>query len=106
MIIGIPKETLAGEKRLAASPKSVQALIKMGFDICIESNAGEYAKFSDTAFTEAGATIADTTSVWQSDLVLKLNAPTPTELTMMKSGATLVSFFAPAQNSELIEQAK
>jgi len=106
MKIGIPKETLAGEKRLAASPKSVQALIKMGFDICIESNAGEYAKFSDSAFTEAGAEITDSTSVWQSDLVLKLNAPTPDELTMMRSGATLVSFFAPAQNAELTEQAK
>ncbi len=106
MKIGIPKETLAGEKRLAASPKSVQALSKMGFEIMIESGAGEYANFNDNSFTDAGATIVDSAQAWQADLVLKLNAPTSDELQRMQSGATLVSFFAPAQNSALIEQAK
>ena len=76
MKIGIPKESLAGEKRLAASPKSVQALIKMGFDVIIESKAGEHANFNDNAFTEAGAEVADTATTWQADLVLKVNAPT------------------------------
>lgn len=106
MKIGIPRESLAGEKRLAASPKSVQALIKMGFEVAIESNAGEQANFIDSAFTDAGAEIVDSATAWQADLVLKVNAPTSEELASMKSGANLVSFFAPAQNPEMLEQAK
>lgn len=106
MKIGIPKETLAGEKRLAASPKSVQALVKMGFDIAIESTAGEHANFNDQSFIDAGAEIVDSMNAWSAELVLKLNAPTSIELAQMTSGSTLVSFFAPAQNPELIEQAK
>lgn len=106
MKIGIPKETLAGEKRLAASPKSVEALKKMGFDVVVETNAGEHANFNDNAFTEAGADIADTAATWQSDMVLKVNAPTEAELNSMKAGATVVSFFAPAQNPDMLEKAR
>jgi NAD(P) transhydrogenase subunit alpha len=106
MKIGIPKESLAGEKRLAASPKSVQALIKMGFDVVIETSAGELANFNDSAFTEAGAEVADAATTWQADLVLKVNAPTKEELDKMASGASIVSFFAPAQNPDMLDYAK
>jgi len=106
MKIGIPKESLAEEKRVAASPKSVQALIKMGFEVTIQSQAGHEANFSDAAYTEAGATISEASESWQSDLILKVNAPTNDELAKMKSGATIVSFVAPAQNPELLESAQ
>lgn len=106
MKIGVPRESLAGEKRVAASPKSVQALIKMGFEVVIESQAGEQANFLDSAYEAAGATIADSTTTWQSDFIFKVNAPDTAELDSMKSGANIVSFVSPAQNPELLEKTK
>lgn len=106
MRIGVPRESLAGEKRVAASPKSVQALIKMGFEVVIESQAGQHANFLDSAYEAAGASIADSATTWQADLIFRVNAPQETELDNMKSGASIVSFVAPAQNPELLEKAK
>jgi len=104
MKIGIPKESTAGEKRVAASPKSVTALIKMGFDIQIEDSAGKKANFSNHAYQEQGAEIVDTAAAWQADLVLKVNSPNDDEIQMMKSGATVVSFVAPAQNEDFLKK--
>jgi len=104
MRIGVPRESLAGEKRVAASPKSVQALIKMGFEVVIESQAGQHANFLDSAYEAAGASIADSATTWQADLIFRVNAPQETELDNMKSGASIVSFVAPAQNPELLER--
>ncbi|MFT5451124.1 MAG: NAD(P) transhydrogenase subunit alpha [Enterobacterales bacterium] len=104
MIIGIPKESLAGEKRVAASPKSVEALIKMGFVVHIEEQAGLKANFSNEAYQEQGAGIVDKTSAWQADMVLKVNSPTDDEIALLKPGSSLVSFIAPAQNPELLQK--
>jgi len=104
MQIGVPKETLAGESRVAASPSSVEQLLKLGFEVVIESNAGEKASFEDFAFEAAGAKIVSTSEVWSSDLVLKVNAPSDEEIALLKDGATLVSFIWPAQNAELMEK--
>lgn len=57
MQIGVPKETLTGETRVAASPSSVAQLIKLGFDVSIETQAGVLASFDDAAFEAAGATV-------------------------------------------------
>ncbi|PCJ49013.1 MAG: NAD(P)(+) transhydrogenase (Re/Si-specific) subunit alpha [Gammaproteobacteria bacterium] len=104
MIIGIPKESFTGEKRVAASPKSVTTLIKMGFVVHIEKQAGFNANFSNGAYQQQGAGIVDKASAWQADLVLKVNAPTDEEIALMKPGATLVSFIAPAQNPALLQK--
>ncbi len=108
MQIGVPREILAGETRVAASPKSVEQLLKLGFDVAIESGAGELASFDDAAFESAGATIVSKEQVWQSDLILKVNAPLSDEqndeIALLKEGATLVSFIWPAQNPELMEK--
>lgn len=104
MIIGIPKESFAGEKRVAASPKSVEALIKMGFVVHIEEQAGLEANFSNEAYQEQGAGIVDQTRAWQADMVLKVNSPTDDEIALLKAGASLVSFIAPAQNPELLQK--
>jgi len=108
MQIGVPKEILAGETRVAASPSSVQQLIKMGFEVCIESSAGELASFDNSAYEQSGAKIVSKEDVWKSDLIFKVNAPIindeTDELALIKEGATLVSFIWPAQNPELMEQ--
>jgi NAD(P) transhydrogenase subunit alpha len=103
MQIGIPKEILDGEHRVAASPKSVEALSKLGFSVVVESSAGLQSSFDDAAFQSAGATLAGREETWQSDVIYKVNAPEQSEISQMKEGATLVSFIAPAQNPDLLE---
>jgi H+-translocating NAD(P) transhydrogenase subunit alpha len=102
MRIGVPRERLANEARVAATPKTVEQLLKLGFTVAIESGAGKLASFDDGAYQAAGAEIADTADVWQSDLILKVNAPLEDEIALMREGSTLVSFIWPAQNPELI----
>ncbi len=107
MQIGVPKEILAGETRVAASPKSVEQLLKLGFEVVVETGAGELASFDDAAFEAAGAKVGSKDDVWGSDLILKVNAPLTEpvdEIALLKEGATLISFIWPAQNPELMEK--
>jgi NAD(P) transhydrogenase subunit alpha len=104
MLIGITKERLANEARAAATPKTVEQLLKLGFSVAVESGAGKLASFEDAAFEAVGATITDSVTVWQSDIVLKVNAPTDEEIALTRGGSTLVSFIWPAQNPELLQK--
>ncbi|WNC69790.1 Re/Si-specific NAD(P)(+) transhydrogenase subunit alpha [Thalassotalea nanhaiensis] len=104
MQIGIPKETLNGENRVSASPASIQALIKLGFEVAVEKSAGDKASFNDTVYQDAGATIVTKEQAWQADIVMKVNKPESAEVELLKDGAKLVSFIAPAQTPELLEQ--
>ena len=103
MIIGIPKESLKGENRVAGSPTSITALIKLGFTIQVQKNAGSKANFTDEDYSDSGAEIVAKKACWQSDIIFKVNAPTVDEVELMKEGATLISFIAPAQSPELLE---
>ncbi len=104
MRIGVPKERLANEARVAATPKTVEQLLKLGFTVAIESGAGKLASFEDSAFLGAGASITDTADIWQSDIILKVNAPTDDEIALIKPGSTVISFIWPAQNPALLEK--
>lgn len=104
MRIGIPKERLPNETRVAATPKTVEQLLKLGFSVAIESGAGQLASFDDKAFAQAGADIVDGNAVWQSEIILKVNAPEEDEIALLNPGTTLVSFIWPAQNSGLMEK--
>ena len=104
MRIGIPRERLANEARVAATPKTVEQLLKLGFSVAIENGAGKLASFDDTAFQQAGAEIVGYEDVWQSDVILKVNAPEDEEIALMNPGSTLISFIWPAQNQELLQK--
>ncbi|XP_066568241.1 NAD(P) transhydrogenase, mitochondrial isoform X2 [Amia ocellicauda] len=110
LTVGVPKEIFQNERRVALSPAGVQALIKQGFNVVVESGAGDPSKFSDELYTQAGATIKGTKDVLASDLVVKVRAPifNPAlgvhEADLLKEAATLVSFIYPAQNPELIDK--
>jgi NAD(P) transhydrogenase subunit alpha len=112
MKIGVPKETRAGERRVAATPESIGRLKKLGFDVLIERDAGAGASFNDDDYLNAGATVvADTREVWsQADIVLKVQPPDthPTlgvhEADLLREGATLISFLWPGKNKELVER--
>ncbi len=102
MRIGVPKESKPGERRVAATPKTVGQVIKLGYDVSIESGAGNLAAFSDEAFREAGADIVGS-EVWNADIVLKINAPTDDEVAKLGPGQMLVSLLAPGLNPDLVE---
>uniref|UniRef100_A0A8C2H9L1 proton-translocating NAD(P)(+) transhydrogenase n=1 Tax=Cyprinus carpio TaxID=7962 RepID=A0A8C2H9L1_CYPCA len=110
LTVGVPKEIFQNERRVAISPAGVEALIKQGFNVVVESGAGESAKFSDDMYTKAGAAIRDAKDVFASDVLLKVRAPMLNsalgvhEADLMSEGATLVSFIYPAQNPELMDR--
>ena len=105
-VIGVPRETAAGEKRVATVPEVVEKLVKLGFKVAVQSGAGEAANFDDPSYQAAGAEIAsDADALWSAaDIVFKVRAPTPEEVGRMREGQTLISFLWPAQNPELMQQ--
>ena len=105
-VIGVPKEIFPGEKRVATVPEVVPKLAKLGFDVVVQSGAGEGASISDEAYTAAGARVVpDAASIWSgADIVFKVRAPHHTEVQMMRPGQVLVSFIWPAQNPDLLQE--
>ncbi|WP_420174449.1 Re/Si-specific NAD(P)(+) transhydrogenase subunit alpha [Luteococcus sp. OSA5] len=104
MRIGVPRESKPGENRAAATPRTVQDLIKLGYDVVVEHGAGDRSSATDAAFEAAGAQAVDAQTVWTSDLVLAVNEPDETQLQMMRPGATLITFLFPRQNPQLVER--
>jgi len=101
-LIGVPRETAPGEKRVATVPEVVEKLVKLGFRVAVQSGAGDAANFADETYRAAGAQIVD--DVWSSaDIVFKVRAPSAAEVALMRPGQTLVSFIWPAQNPELMQ---
>jgi len=105
-VIGVPKETADGEKRVATVPEVVEKLIKLGFSVKVESGAGDAANCSDDSYRAAGAGIVDSAAkLWaESDIVFKVCVPTAEEVGLMHQGQTLITFIWPAQNPELMQQ--
>ncbi|WP_328885748.1 Re/Si-specific NAD(P)(+) transhydrogenase subunit alpha [Streptomyces sp. NBC_00316] len=99
--IGVVAESTAGETRVAATPDSVRRLIRLGYEIVVEAGAGTASGFSDAAYTEAGACLGD---AWRTDVVLKVNAPSPDEIRRLRDGSTVIGLLAPAQHPELLDQ--
>ncbi|MEU8249076.1 Re/Si-specific NAD(P)(+) transhydrogenase subunit alpha [Nonomuraea sp. NPDC048916] len=104
MLIGIPRESKQGETLVAATAKTVSQLTGLGYDVIVESGAGELADQPDSAFVEAGVKVGTTEEVWAADVVVKVNAPTDEEIGRLRRGATIISMMAPSRNSELLEK--
>jgi H+-translocating NAD(P) transhydrogenase subunit alpha len=102
MHIGVPRERSAGETRVAATPRTVEQLRALGYEVTVEAGAGAASTFADSAYTAAGARIGGPDEVWAADVVLKVNAPEPTEIERLHDGVTLVSLLAPGLNPELV----
>jgi len=104
--VGVLKERHPGERRVACVPRAAVRLIKLGFDVLVESGAGVEAAFTDQAYEEVGATIVpDAATIWtRADLVLKVRAPEPDEIERVREGVGLISFIWPAQNGDLVAQ--
>jgi NAD(P) transhydrogenase subunit alpha len=110
--IGIPKEIHPGEKRVAAMPQTILRLLKLGFEVAVESGAGHGVNVSNGEYREAGATVIDETrELWAtSDLILKVRPPEENkelnihEADLMKEGGWLIGFIWPAQHKEILDR--
>ena len=105
MNLFVPKETLHSEKRVAISPENISSFLKLGYEVKIESGAGDNANFPDQLYIKSGARIvSETSETWEdADLVLKINPPNLEEIDLMKQGASLISFAYPARNENILK---
>ena len=103
MNIGVPKETAAGERRVALVPEVVRKLVASGHGVVVESGAGAGALIPDGLYVDAGATIG---APWSADVVVKVAPPSDEEIERLGSSSILVGFLAPRANPENVEKLK
>jgi len=110
--LAVPKECRPGERRVAATPENVARLIKMGFTVAVEHDAGAAASFGDEDYVAAGAEIVpDARAIWQTgDILLKVQPPSmhPAlnvhEADLIREGGTLISFLYPGKNKDIVDK--
>jgi NAD(P) transhydrogenase subunit alpha len=101
MRIGVPKETAAGEHRVALVPEVVGKLKGKGIDVVVQNGAGDDALVPDEAFAEAGAQLTgDAAEIWRSDLVLTISPPDPEQIRALGQGSILIGFLAPLSSPQ------
>ena len=106
MKIGSPKEVIAGECRVAMTPDSAAQLQKLGYECLVQSEAGLAAGFLDDAYRRRRCQrdrCGRRALVGEADIIAKVRPPEPTEVERLKAGKTLISFFYPAQNKDLLD---
>jgi NAD(P) transhydrogenase subunit alpha len=101
MKIGVPKETVPGERRVALTPGVIQRLVPKGHEIVVEAGAGETAYFPDADYVEAGAAIGD---AWDAEVVAKVRRPTPEEEERLADGTVLIGLLQPLAETDAIER--
>ena len=100
MKIAVPKETAAGERRVALVPDVVRRLTGSDHEMVVEAGAGEAAMIPDALFEEAGATIAsDPAAAWDADVVAKVAPPSEEEVGRLKGDSVLIGFLSPLTNA-------
>jgi len=106
MLIGVPKETIAGELRAPLVPASVKKLVKLGLEVAVEASMGEAAGFADAAYVEAGARIETDRAalLGAADLVLRIRKPSDEDVALLKAGAMHASLLDPFNERGLIDK--
>lgn len=106
MLIGVPKETLAGELRAPLTPASVKKLVKLGLEVVVEASTGDAAGFPDAAYEEAGARIETDRKalLGAADMVLRIRRPSDEDVAALKSGALHASLLDPFNERGLIDK--
>jgi NAD(P) transhydrogenase subunit alpha len=100
-LIGVPRETATGERRVALVPKAVERLRGAGLAVTVEIGAGAGALIPDEQYEQAGATMGDP---WAADVVVKVNPPTAYEIGLLHPGSTVIGFLAPRTSPKIAEQ--
>ena len=104
MLIGVPRESQRGETRVAATPKSVEQLIGLGYDVMVESGAGAASAFADDAYRSAGARVGSAVETWGAEIVFHVNPPSDEEIALLSDGATVISLMSPALSPDLVDK--
>lgn len=104
LTIGIPKETWKNERRVSVTPAVTEILVKKGFNINIEEDAGVLSKFRNQEYEKAGANIVDTHNAFSTDIILKVRQPLEQEVNKFREDSTLISFLFPGLNKNLIDE--
>jgi len=102
MKVGVPRETTAGERRVALVPETVKRLTGSGFEVIIERGAGKSASFPDPDYEQAGATLVD--DAYTGEAVAKVQPPASAEADRLRSGQVLIGFLQPLTDREGIER--
>ena len=102
MKVGVPRETVPGERRVALVPEAVGKLTKAGSEVVVESGAGVGSGHDDEAYRKAGATIADRAAAFGADLVVKVQKPSTEEVGLLREGAALIATLQPLTNADLV----
>ena len=106
MHIGVPLETQTGETRVAATPETIKKLIGQGHKVTVQSGAGINASVVDSAYEAAGATIGSANDAFAAELILKVVAPSDSELALIKSGTVVVGMLNPFSNETIAKMAE
>jgi proton-translocating NAD(P)+ transhydrogenase subunit alpha len=102
MRIGVPKETAPGERRVALVPESAKKLIQAGYEVAIDTGAGDSAGYPDAGYRDVGVAVEPdaATLLGSADIVLKVGPPTPAEIGAMRQGAVYLGSLMPLRNTE------
>ncbi|MBA2239726.1 MAG: Re/Si-specific NAD(P)(+) transhydrogenase subunit alpha [Solirubrobacterales bacterium] len=100
MKLGIAKESVEGERRVALVPEIVSSLVGKDVEVVVESGAGEGSGHPDDEYEEAGAQLVDGAEAWGADVVARVAVPTKDEISKLKSGQVLIGHLAPLTSGE------
>lgn len=103
MKIGVPKESVSGETRVALTPDVIKKLVGKGFEVVVETGAGVAAHFPDATYEEAGARIVDTATAFSAPLVAKVRKPTLAEVNAFAQGAVVISHLESCSQDEVVK---
>ena len=108
MKVGVPREVIPGERRVALVPDTVRKLVDEGLEVVVQSGAGTECGYPDSEYEEAGATVsADVDTVFASDIVVKVAPPrtggAEDEVARLKKGAGYLGFMLPLTSPELVQ---
>src|SRR5438128_10626738 len=102
MKVGVPRETVPGERRVALVPEAVAKLTKAGTEVVVESGAGTGSGHDDEAYRTAGAVIGSRDAAFGTDLVVKVQKPSAEEVALLRDGAALVATIQPLTNADTV----
>jgi NAD(P) transhydrogenase subunit alpha len=105
MKVSVPREIKAGEKRVALVPDVINKLIKLGYEVAIESGAGSHSQAPDDLYRSAGASVISGDVLSGADVVLSVQPLTPEQMAKLKSGAVTISFLSPTTAVDSIDAA-
>ncbi len=100
----MPRESRPGETRVAATPTTVPQVLALGHEVLVSSGAGARAAFDDAAYTQAGAQVVDEDAVWDADVLLTVNAPSPSQEERLHPGQVVVSVLTPALDPDRLQR--